>query len=226
MAIIRMMHNTQYNCETHKSEEVTVFPDGAYCPIVEWNNDLTGVHYEKRDYYKDHSFEEWQHAKALILYTTHHGLCLSDYERNGYHDSDWYMIVWNPEKGCTEEIEFASTRGWTYPCYGSSADATPEVIAAWEAWKAANIRRKRIQAKWWARRQIRENAAKAAITTGQYRKLLNNFSGETLTRVFKLLTSNLRSEFRKSMAKQLRDWLDDPAPKYSRPFSEKQLYYV
>lgn len=226
MAIIRMMHNHQYSFETHKEEEVTVFPDGAYCPIMEWNNDLTKEHYDKREYYKDHSFEEWQYAKALILYTTHHGLCLYEREENGYDDSDFFMTVWNPEKNCPEEICFASTRGWTYPCYGSKADATPEVIAAWEAWKEAKIRRNRIQAKWWARKEAREKAKQARISTAEYRKLRNSFNPETFVRVLKLLTSNLRSDFRKSMAKQLRDWLADPAPKYARPFSEKQLYYI
>jgi hypothetical protein len=66
----------------------------------------------------------------IWTYETHVGLCLEDRERNGYDDSDWYMTVWNEEKQATEEICFATTRGWSYPCYGSSPDATPEVCAA------------------------------------------------------------------------------------------------
>jgi hypothetical protein len=57
---------------------------------------------------------------------THAGLCICDYERNGYDDSDFHMIVWNPETKTTEDICFATTRGWTYPCYGSAADLTPD----------------------------------------------------------------------------------------------------
>lgn len=57
---------------------------------------------------------------------THVGLCICDYERNGYDDSDFHMIVWNPETKTTEDICYATTRGWTYPCYGSAADLTPE----------------------------------------------------------------------------------------------------
>ena len=68
------------------------------------------------------------------LYDTHVGLCLQDREANYYDDSDWYMLVWNPETNDTKEICFASTRGWTYPCYGSSPDATPEVKAAANAY--------------------------------------------------------------------------------------------
>jgi hypothetical protein len=79
---------------------------------------------------------------AARLYATklsHEGLCVYDYERNGRDDSDFYMVVWNEEKGEPEHICFASTRGWSYPCYGSWADATPEVKAKYDAWvKARN----------------------------------------------------------------------------------------
>ncbi len=83
-------------------------------------------------------------AFKLYTYETHNGLCIQDRERNGYDDSDWYMTVWNEEKGAPEEICFASTRGWTYPCYGSKPDATPEVMAKYQAWKSAREREARI----------------------------------------------------------------------------------
>lgn len=70
-------------------------------------------------------------GKIIVwLYDSHVGHCLVDFERNGRDDSDFYMKVWNPEKREVETIEFASTRGWSYPCYGSRPDATPEVLAA------------------------------------------------------------------------------------------------
>lgn len=76
-------------------------------------------------------------AYTLWLYDSHVGLCLQDGERNGRDDSDFYMTVWNPETQAPETIEFASTRGWSYPCYGSKPDATPEVLAAYAAYKQA-----------------------------------------------------------------------------------------
>lgn len=81
----------------------------------------------------------------MWLYDTHVGLCLEDRERNGYDDSDWDMLVWNEEKGATEWVmDFASTRGWSYPCMGSRPDATPEVRAKYEAYaeKQATAARK------------------------------------------------------------------------------------
>lgn len=90
--------------------------------------------------------EGFEYTPLLWLYDTHVGLCIKDYERNGYNDSDWYMVVWNTAENKPETIEFASTRGWSYPCYGSSPDATPEVLAAYEAWEkdyAEKMRRER-----------------------------------------------------------------------------------
>ena len=72
----------------------------------------------------------------ITLYDSHVGACISDREMNGRDDSDWYMLVWDEAAGEPKEILFATTRGWSYPCYGSSPDATPEVLAKYEAWKA------------------------------------------------------------------------------------------
>jgi hypothetical protein len=73
----------------------------------------------------------------MWTWETYVGLCIRDREYNGYHDSDFYMTVWNVEKGQPEEIEFASTRGWCYPSFGSYVDATPEVLEAYEKWVSA-----------------------------------------------------------------------------------------
>lgn len=211
MAIIHMTKNydTVYENNQFYRFEKFEFPEGAYCP------------FEYNDTPERRTLEG-----AIILYSTHHGLCLFEREENGYHDSDFYMTVWNPERGMPEEIFFATTRGWTYPCYGSRADATAEIIAAYETWKAERIRRNKILARWHARQMRRLNAAKCGITTTQYDRLMCCYSGDTLARVFKLLTTNLRSSFRIKLATQIREWLSDPAPKYNTPLSAKQLHYV
>lgn len=73
---------------------------------------------------------------GFYLQTTHVGLVLSTYERNGRDDSDFYAIVWNPLTQKPEHIEYASTRGWTY-ANGATVDATPEVLEAYAAWRKA-----------------------------------------------------------------------------------------
>lgn len=72
-----------------------------------------------------------------VVWKTHVGICLSEREANGSYDSDFFMLVWNWGTMQPEEICFASTRGWTYPALGSSVDATPEVRAAYDAWRKA-----------------------------------------------------------------------------------------
>jgi len=75
-----------------------------------------------------------RHGQKMWTWETHSGLCIKDREENGYSDSDWYMTVWNFDKNQPEEIYFATTRGWSYPSYGSYVDATPEVMALYNAW--------------------------------------------------------------------------------------------
>lgn len=89
----------------------------------------------------------------LYTYETHNGLCLYEYEHNYYDDSDFMMVVWNGKKNEPEHLEFASTRGWSYPSYSSRPDATPDIQEKFAAWKEV----KRIE-------QLAANAAKEAAT--------------------------------------------------------------
>lgn len=79
----------------------------------------------------------------LFSYDTHVGLCLFESERNGYHDSDFDMTVWNEAEHRPEKIEFASTRGWCGPCFGSHPDATPETLYAYESWQHEQEKQRR-----------------------------------------------------------------------------------
>lgn len=86
----------------------------------------------------------------LYMRTSHVGLVLELKERNGYDDSDFYAVVWNPEKGEPETVEYATTRGWTYP-NEATIDATPEVVAAYHEYRE----RKRVE---YAVKQARREA--------------------------------------------------------------------
>ena len=109
MAIISMGHEDSKGAETV----------GAYCPF-DWKNDVA-VHIGNSDI---------PAAKGgMFLYSSHAGLCIKEREANYYDDSDFYMLVWDVEAQAPYEIQFATTRGWSYPCFGSAVDATPEVLA-------------------------------------------------------------------------------------------------
>lgn len=74
-----------------------------------------------------------QNDRFMVMIDRWHGLVLKEYERNYHDDSDFYAVVWNEEKQCPQDIMFATTRAWTYPC-GCDVDATQEVIAKYTAY--------------------------------------------------------------------------------------------
>ena len=77
----------------------------------------------------------WQGVKdPLYLETTYIGLVLAVGERNGYDDSDFYATVWNPTTKSPFNVEYGTTRAWTYPNH-AEVDATPEVIAAYNEYR-------------------------------------------------------------------------------------------
>ena len=110
-----------------------------------WGHEVTRVHHDYKcphkaensaegTIYPDCIAGQCEYYKPLYMETTYVGLVLDLYEHNGHNDSDFYAVVWDAEKGCADRIEYASTRGWTYP-NGAGVDATPEVRAAYDEWR-------------------------------------------------------------------------------------------
>lgn len=192
------------------------FREGAYCPIDGNYN----------------TPKERERSGGICLWNTHVGLCISEREANYYDDSDFYMTVWNPETGSAEEIMFATTRGWSYPAMGSSVDAGPEVIAAYEAWFAARVAEKRRigrakKAAALVAERVREKdiAMKAGVPVVALRKWRRREAPNRFDAAVKLLTSNLRSGFRISLRGQLVDFLSGRG-KFLSPFSDRQWEYL
>lgn len=181
----------------------------------------------------DNSPELYGPFIAYTTYTSHHGLCIKSYERNGYDDSDFFMIVWNEEAGKPETIEFASTRGWSYPCYGSDADATPEIMAKYKAWeiqRAAEIKACERREAAGILAEFRSKAKQIAKAHGvSYCKLIalrKVYGMEKTLSIFALFNSGVRSNFKLSLRAQCANWANAAAPKYDKPFSPKQLSYI
>jgi hypothetical protein len=165
---------------------------------------------------------------VTITWDTHQGLCIEEFERNRYHDSDFYMVIWNPETKKPENYCFASTRGWSYPSYNSRADATPEVMAEYKAYVAASERKARICAAW--KRRGEQVRIARAIGESNYRKLSKLRAGipaECYNAAIKLITSTrTRNSFKLSLRQQILDWYFNPEPRYSQPLTRKQWQYV
>ena len=207
MAIINMGSSNEYRDGQYVPRET--FHDGEYCPMPT----AGGMN---------------QNRTGDTLYLSHIGLCLSEYERNGYDDSDFFMRVWDPVEQCVKSIMFASTRGWSYPCYDSSPDATPEVLALADAWQRKQTRHLRACGLVSLRRKQRQEAdAMGLAWRRDVVRLERAVPAADLDRVKKLLkTKKFRSDFRAKLAAKVREWLADPEPAYARPLSMKQLAYV
>lgn len=191
-----------------------------------------GVNVRGGDYRDCHSADTIG-PRPIWLYDTHVGLCLEDGEYNGYDDSDFYMVVWNPSKREPERIVFASTRGWTYPCYGSKPDATPETLAAYAQYLDARDRLAAMQA--YAdkvanlcayRVDCRALAKAAGVPVGKVFRLARTWGKENVLAVAKLAQKNLRSEFKINLKNQVIAWLADPAPKFRSPLSPRQMQFI
>lgn len=67
-------------------------------------------------------------TEPLYMRTTYRGCVLGTGEHNMRDDSDFYAVVWNEETQSIIHVEYATTRGWSYP-NGAVVDATDEVKA-------------------------------------------------------------------------------------------------
>lgn len=176
------------------------------------------------------AYEVHGYGRETWVRRTHVGKCLFEREANHYDDSDFYMTVWNDETNAPEEICFASTRGWTYPCLSSAADATPEVLAKYDAYvKAAFAKREKAFHKGKVlealanRKALKEAAEKFNVPYG---KLVAIRRLPEYKQILALFGDRIRSEFKKSLRKQVLDWAASSDKKYDHPLSKKQRQYL
>jgi hypothetical protein len=199
--------------------EPKAWPEGAYCPVGEYNNS---------------NDREQRQGWSLVLWQEYVGCCLYEWEVNGSWDSDFYMMVWDHELKMPKPICFASTRGWSYPAMGSKPDATPEVLALYQEYKAeqAIIRAQEdriVKAKFLRTEHTLELklTARYGFTVKALRQWKRMEDPARFERAYALLKSTkLRNEFRKKLQAQLAEWLKDKDKKFKSPFSFKQWEYV
>lgn len=160
---------------------------------------------------------------GLYTYETHHGLCIGEREANYYHDSDFFMTVLNPKTDKFEEVMFASTRGWTYPCMGSHRDASPELMERYRAEQQAKLDAIREAGERRAREKRAAEVQASGLTHEQAERLLRCADGERLLR---FLGKRVRSDFKKSLQQRVREWAAEVKPTYSSPLSRRQMAFI
>ena len=181
--------------------------------------------------YKSDSWSN-QVGRDIYLHETYVGCVIYLGEHNGYHDSDFYAIVWDDENEKAKKVEYASTRGWSYPNYATFADATEEVLEKYAAWQKHQARLSHIRHKLSDRRKLQEDRMDTGLSVKLIRRLdfRLGHSSDHYEACIKLLRTRhndrFRSEFRRNLAEQLYTWLEDVEPKYTSPFSRKQWMYI
>lgn len=84
--------------------------------------------------YLDESTSTGKWKREMVFEITWTGCVLKLGEHNHYHDSDFFATVWDDAKGGPRDVEYASTRGWSY-ANNAAVDATDEVQAKYAAWQ-------------------------------------------------------------------------------------------
>ena len=167
-------------------------------------------------------------GETYWLAVSYRGCVLETRERNYYDDSDFYAVVWDEEKGCVREVDYATTRAWTYRNF-ARVDATDDVRAKAKAWARAELERlDAIEAE----RRAKENAAlmrECDLTEEQLSDLRDtvrqpDFFDGCVALLRTLAANRFRSKFRRSLAEQLRTWLETAPDKrrFPSPFSQRQ----
>lgn len=172
------------------------------------------------------------------------GLCLFETERNMHDDSDFFMTVWNDEKGEPERHMFATTRFACTVEFSSKPDATPEIREKYAAWlakveaeeKERKLREYRVKM-WETLRRFRRMEGEVAILYGVPKgsiiRLRKGYGGLMIMGCRKdgdyeavlnlLISKRIRSNFKLNLRRQVVEWLKNPEPDYNRPLSPRQM---
>lgn len=190
------------------------YPEGAYC-------DLWLIRQEREYPIEERSMKHGGYVWADPKYN---GTILNTFERNGYHDSDFYFRYWNEESQTIESVMYDTTRFGSL-WYALKEDATPEVQERVKQY----IENRKQQAKEREQRLLQQEAYDAGISLEAYNNLYNVLGAESGNAVIKLLQTykrgKMRSSFRISLAKQVMDWVDGKS-EYRAPLSKNQLNYL
>lgn len=162
------------------------------------------------------------------------GYVLGITERNGYHDSDFYAIVWDDEQGCVRTIEDGTTR-FHAPSKYRGCDASVEVKEKARAWWAEKVGPKQAYATLKGRAAAIDVGCEVEVFKG--RKVSKGTKGEVVwkgkdaynrngyrigirlmdgTRVYTAMDNVFKLNVKEPTADELANWV-----KFNNPYSYK-----
>ena len=188
-------------------EEGGKYPEGAFCRL----SGMVGG--------------AWVRSEPVVV--RGEGRVVRTWERNGYHDSDFYATLWLDSLGEPREVEYATTR---FPSDGNDAcvDASDEVMGKYRDWLDRQEREAREACEKADRVRFDRMMLDMRVTRSQFdrlRDVLGEGSEEFAACVLLLSTRKFRSEFRSSLADQVRVWVEGGS-KWRRPLSSNQFSFV
>lgn len=163
--------------------------------------------------------EEGTKTIKQYVFSYCHGMIIRTYERNQYHDSYFYAVVFDGKH--ESHVQYAAT---AYGCQGCHAqvDASEELLALYKEFKA----KQHEEAVMLRIEQLMKDGVPAYLCK-RFNDRLDSFSCDRKESFLKLLkTKKFRSDFRKSLCIQLKNWLLDDNPQYDSPFSPRQMNYL
>ena len=195
---------------------------GCSYPMADHEEVCGGFKCEKASDVEDRIFEP-RHVD--VFYMTYENRVLRTWERNEYHDSDFYATVWCDERDMPVEVCYDTTRS----AGGGNAvvDATDEVREKYRVWQIETVRKKKEEADRQYQCYLDNMMDRAGLDQAGFDKLRKaTHTDHTLEVAVKLLNTlknnRFRSDFRKSLAEQIMAWIKDEDNKYPSPLSPKQ----
>lgn len=163
--------------------------------------------------------EEGTKTIKQYVFSYAHGKVIRCYENNQYHDSYFYAIVFDGEN--ESHIQYAST---AYGCQGCHAesDASNELLNDFKKFKKKQDEENNL-----LQIELLMQDGIPAYLCKRFHEKLKGFQIRDKERFLNLLkTKKFRSEFRKSLFNQVKNWLLDDNPQYNSPLSPRQMNYL
>lgn len=160
---------------------------------------------------------------------THFGMVVYDGEHNYYHDSDFYAVV--PKDGSFVEIEYGTTRFFSYGCY-CKVDAPPSLTAEYLNWKIKTSRLALLVKESYYFEKLTTDMGlfvEAARNDDQKLEALEKLvKDDRWYYVLSQLAKAKKSNFRLSLQSQVLTWIENIGNEnsYQFPLSQKQFLAI
>lgn len=155
---------------------------------------------------------------------------MEDFERNYAWDSYFYAVIFDG-KNKIEEVEYGSTAFADSPTHATEyLEPTPEIYNRYQrVVRVREILKRRKEAQEYAK-EMGLNSYHEAIRLMKAfpnRNMMYSDDWHYFKAIYNLLkVKRFRSEFRKNLSNQVREWCSQTDPKFCRPLSPKQMSYL